>query len=411
MNHDTPRSRRGPVPTRPAASAAGWLLPVIYLAFVSLGLPDGVFGVCWPAMRGDLGAPLAAAGVVSLLVGGSSAVSSVASGRVAALVGTGWVVLLSCLATGLSLVGFAFAPGFAALLGFAIPLGLGAGAVDACLNHDVAVHYGPRHVSWLHGAWGIGATTGPAILVASLSAGSGWRSGYLVLALVQLGVAGLLALALPLWRRRAEGHDGEGVAQPVAATPAGDRFGPALGAVSFGLYVGVEFAVGLWAASLLVDGRGLAPSSAGLSAAGFFLGMTGGRFLLGAFAARVGSRRLVRLGLAVGGLGVVLLAGGLPGGLVLMGIGFAPIYPMLMHETPRRFSPQVARFAVGLQVGAGYLGAPLLPALLGVLAERAGLEVLPVCWLLLLGAVAVATEALNRLTPHASTTRRDADAV
>ena len=356
------------------------LLAIIYLAFISLGLPDGVLGVAWPAMRVALDQPLAAAGLVTMVVTACSAASGMVSGWVLQRLGTGPVVMVSGFLTGLSLLGFSWAPSLPWVLLFAVPLGLGAGSVDAGLNHFVAEHYASRHMNWLHGCWGIGATGGPVIMGAALVGAAGWKGGYQAIAAMQLGLACVFLLTLRLWRSE-EAQPPRAHADAAHAT--GRRSVPAwaawLAPALYLLYATVEIGTGLWTASILVNGRGLDASTAGLWVSCFFGAIMGGRFAIGLVSARLGNRRLVRLGLLTAMAGALLFAlPGMPlglmlGGLVLLGLGCAPIYPSLMHETTRRFDAATARVVVGRQVAFASAGGALGPACLGLLGAQVGL--------------------------------------
>jgi fucose permease len=380
------------------------LLAIIYLAFVSLGLPDGVLGVAWTAMRVDLNQPLAAVGLLTITLTASSGLSTLFSGRILKTLGTGPVVMISGFLTGLALLGFALAPGFAWLLLLAVPLGLGAGAVDAGLNHFVAAHYSSRHMNWLHGCWGIGATLGPFIMGASL-AGSGWQSGYQTIALLQLSLAVVLLLSLSLWNREnakppPESYNEEQQARLKPVSLLATWLAP----LGFLLYVAAEAGTGLWAASILVGQRGVAAATAGLWVSFFFGSITAGRFGIGLVANRLGNRRLIRLGLFGAIAGACLFAvPGLPAwlscaGLVLMGLGCAPVYPSMMHETARRFPTDLTAKVIGRQIGLSYVGSAGVPAACGLLAAYAGLNTVMPALILVLLALLVVTERLNRLT-------------
>ena len=384
-----------------------FLLFLIYAAFVSLGIPDASLGVAWPAMRQQWSLPLEAIGGVTVLVTACSALSGFASGWVLRKLGTGKVVLFSCILTGGAFIGFSLVPSFGWLYALAIPLGFGAGSVDAGLNHFVAEHYSSRHMNWLHGFWGVGATLGPVIMAAAL-AGPGWAYGYRVIAMVQLSLAAVFLVSLGLWDKEGavpKGGDALESARPrPGAAPAWAAWlGPGL----YLVYASVETGINLWGASILVDARGLSSSSAGVVMSCFFGTIMIGRFLTGLVAQRVGNRRMVRIGLAVVVAGVALfgfaaLAGSpaIPSaaGLLLLGLGCAPIYPCLMHETPRRFDEETARSVVGRQVAFANIGAMLLPAGYGLLAAKAGLEAITVgvaiAAFLLLGL----SELLNKVT-------------
>ncbi len=380
------------------------LLAIIYLAFVTLGLPDGVLGVAWTAMRLDLHQPLAAVGLVTITLTLSSGISTLFSAYVLKNLGTGPVVMISGFLTGLALLGFSIAPGFGWLLVLAVPLGLGAGAVDAGLNHFVAAHYSSRHMNWLHGCWGIGATLGPLIMGASLAA-AGWQSGYQTIATLQLSLAVVLLLSLSLWHRENAKPPAasQSDAQQASIKPISTR-ATWLAPLAFLLYVAFEAGTGLWAASILVNNRGIGAATAGLWVSFFFGAITAGRFAIGLVANRLGNRRLIRLGILTATAGAVVFAvPGLPAalslpGLIVMGLGCAPIYPSMMHETARRFPSSLTAKVIGRQVGLSYVGSATVPAACGLLAAYAGLSmVMPALILLLLVLLAV-TERLNRLT-------------
>ena len=356
------------------------LLGVVYLAFISLGLPDSVLGVAWPAMRHTFGQPVQAAGLITLILTLGSASSSFASALVVRRLGVGPVVLISGCLTGGALLGFSLAPTFGWILLLAIPLGLGAGSVDAALNHFVAEHYSSRHMNWLHGCWAVGATIGPFLMGAALARPEGWQRGYTLIAGVQLALAALFLLSLGLWRR-------EHARPPREADIGGNRaarkppvaWASWLAPCLYLVYASIEVGTGLWAATILVDHRGLEPSIAGMWVSCFFGAIMVGRFAVGVIAVRLGNRRLVRLGLLFATVGATLFSlDALPhllslAGLILLGLGCAPVYPSLMHETTRRFDTDMARIVVSRQVGFAYIGASLGPACLGLLGAALGL--------------------------------------
>ncbi|MBT0569134.1 MFS transporter [Curvibacter sp. CHRR-16] len=369
------------------------LILIIYLAFISLGLPDGVLGVAWPSIREQMAQPLDALGLISITLTACSALASTQAARLSERWGTGLVVAASGLMTALGLLAFSFAPSFAVMVALAVPLGLGAGAVDASLNHFVGSHYSPRHMSWLHGCWGIGASAGPFImglaLAGQLGNGNGvghWDSGVRSIGFMQLAFAAVLFASLALWR-----HAPQSTAAHMPSE-AGTEPAPArdstllrwLAPLCFLFYVGGELGTGIWAASILID-RGHSASQASWWVSLYFGSITSGRFVIGAMANRIGNRRLILLGGVVALLGtVVFMAQPVLGawsnaGLILMGWGCAPIFPAMMHETNRRFSPQWAQRMVARQMIFAYAGSSLVPAALGVLAQHAGLgAVMPV---------------------------------
>lgn len=378
------------------------LLFVIYLAFVSLGLPDGVLGLVWPGMRASLGQPLEALGLVTFVLAACSALSGFMSGRILARFGTGPVTFACALMTGLSLLGLSQVPNFPLMVALACPLGLGAGSVDAGINHFVAEHYSSKHMNWLHACWGIGAMLGPMIVGAILAGGGGWSQGYLAVASGQLLLACVLFASLGLWKHQGPArHDPSKIVTGGRAdTP---RWAQVLAAVLFSLYGPIELGTGMWTASVLIESRQFDPGMAGAAITLFYGSIMGGRVLIGFVSERIGNRRLIRGGLCVALLGIALLCiSGWPplafAGLLLLGAGCAPVYPALMHETPRRFDPATTVKVIGWQVAAANIGASVLPAGFGVLAAALGLEaVFPAiaCFLVLL---LVGSVQLDRVT-------------
>ena len=384
-----------------------FLLPLIYAGYISLGLPDGTLGVAWPRMHLDLAQPLKAAGWLMVVATLLSAVSSFSSGPILRRFTTGPVVLVSCLLTGGALVLTSQAPAFAWLLVAAIPLGLGAGAVDAALNSYVARHYTGRHMNWLHACWGIGATSGPLIITQFLATSHGWRGGYLFIGCLQLTLATTFAVTLRLWDcgpgpRAAAGDCSTGATAASALHSANSEAGW-LSAALFLLYVAAEGSTGLWAASILVEGRGLPQAEAGICASLFYASITGGRIANGFVVDRWGNRRLVTGGalLALAGLAVFTQAHSTPlagAALVVTGLGMAPIFPGLMHEVPRRFRPDAVFTIIGRQSGAACVGAAIFPAAAGWLGEAVSLDAIP--WAIGLGAVVLLAgiRRLDRIT-------------
>lgn len=373
-----------------------FFLCMIYLAFISLGLPDSMLGAAWPAMRLGWNAPLGQAGSISLVVTAGLVVSSLLSVRVVRRLGTGLTTAVSVLMTACALLGISFAPGPGWLYLFAVPLGLGAGAVDAGLNAYVARHYAARHMSWLHCFWGIGATLGPAIMGSFVSRGNFWQGGYRTVALIQFGLTLILFLSLPLWH-------GEGKRQPGGESVS--RSGgiwkvPAVKwtlAVFF-LYCSLEITTGLWCASFLVETKGMLPASAAWWASLYYGGITLGRFLAGFLTMRMNGKQMIRLGLLLmlAGAGMLFLPGeGAAGGIALLGLGCAPLFPALLHETPIRFGEEHAQELMGIQMAVAYTGSTLMPAVVGQAANWFGIGFYP--WFLLAAGIAVVlcTERVN----------------
>ncbi len=381
------------------------LLGVIYLGFISLGLPDGSLGVAWPQVHQDLRLPIGLAGTITIIVTLLGAISSFSSGRVIARFKTGPVVLVSCVLTGSALALISQAHGLLWLVLIAVPLGFGGGAVDAGLNGYVARHYTGRHMNWLHACWGIGATCGPLLMARALGGSMGWRGGYLLLGGIQLSLAVVFLLSLPLWNRipeRTVALHAEGIGGALPTATANSLAGW-LSAAIFALYVAAEMTMGLWASSILVESRGFSQETAGFCTTSYYGSITAGRILVGAVVDRWGNRRLIALGgiLALAGAATFAFAGHMTplaaGALVVTGLGFAPVYPCLMHEVPRRFAPEAVQIVIGRQSGAAYIGGAFLPAAAGVIAQ---IHLEAVAWTIIAGIVILiaAIHRLNRVT-------------
>ena len=352
------------------------LLPIIYLGFISLGLPDGTLGVSWPPLHTELDIPIGFAGTILLIATLLSGTAAFSSSRLITRFGTGPIVLVSCVLTGSALMLVSHAQNLYWLLVAAIPLGVGAGAVDAGLNGYVARHYSGRHMNWLHACWGIGATSGPLIMAAALSSGGGWRAGYFAIASAQLSLAVLFLLTLRLWNNVPERPTDTGTELHFDQLPKAGANSPAgwLSAGIFLIYVAIEMTIGLWATSILVVARGVPQESAAICAAAYYASITFGRIGIGFVVDRVGNRRAVRIGitLAIIGASLFAFANSTPTAalaLVMLGLGLAPIYPCLMHEVPRRFTPDAVQIVIGRQSGAAAFGGATLPAMGGWIAE------------------------------------------
>lgn len=402
------------------------LLAIIYIAFVSLGLPDSLVGAGWPVMHQDLGVPLAYAGIVTMIIASGTIVSSLASERVTRRFGAGVVTAVSVGLTAAALVGFSVSGSFWVLCLWAVPYGLGAGAVDAALNSYVALHYAARHMNWLHSFWGLGASISPFIMSYALTSGQGWSSAYRIVGLTQVVLTFVLVMSLPVWGKVARvappGHgvvvgdeQATGDEQGVGAEPSGRRSthvplkdalripGVVLILVAFFAYCALESTAILWAATYLVTDRGVDAATAAAFASLFLIGITGGRFLAGFFADRVGDRQLIRGGFVTVGLGVVLLALPLETdapalvGLVAVGLGCAPIYPAIIHSTPVNFGRRSSQAIIGIQMAAAYTGSTLAPPAFGLVSTGVGMWTFPLFLAVLAALGLLMSERLNRL--------------
>lgn len=373
------------------------LLSIIYLSFISLGLPDGSLGISWPLMRLDFNQPIEAAGLIILITLPLSALSSVYSHKLSNKLGIGKVTFLSALLTASSLLGIGFSQNYTMLVLFSIGLGLGQGAVDSLLNSYVAKHYSSRHMTWLHGFWGVGATLGPTIMTTVLKYEYNWSVAYLSLSTLQYIIAFILFLSLSFWL-----SDTNSINQnkPQVQFDVRMIFGIAL----FFLYVGIELSVGLWTNSYLVEDIGILPSVSGYIVASYYGSIMSGRFLSGIISNRLGNRNMIRLGLFLSGLGSLLLIlfkdiNIIRLSLILIGLGFAPLYPSMMHETPKRFKSEQANMLISYQVGIAYIGGTIISTGLGYLFKPFGISILYPIILGFILLMILISEIYNRVTP------------
>ena len=379
------------------------LFAVICVAFIGLGLPDSLLGAVWPVARAELGAPLSAAGLLSAIVCCGTVVSSLASARLTRRFGAQRVTVVSILLTAAGVLGYALMPSFGWMLLFALPLGLGAGSVDAALNGYVALHFEARHMNWLHCFWGVGATLGPMIVSRFIAAGRGWRLGMGAVAGMLAAIAGLVLCSFPLWRRAALQNGAAELVQRAMTNREALRIpGMAFTMLSFFSYSGVELTTGLWAASYLAECRGLPASTAAGWVSAFYIGIAAGRLTAGFVSERIGDKALIRLGCGISAAGIALLALPLPeffclAALGLLGLGCAPIYPAIIHDTPRRVGPSASRAAIGLEMATAYIGSTLIPPLVGLLADRFSVALLPTLLFASLALMTLSNEAVNAI--------------
>lgn len=378
------------------------LLPIIYLAFISLGLPDALLGAAWPSMYPQLGAGVAWAGGVSMIISAGTIVSSLASERLNTRLGTGRVTALSVATTAVALFGFSTCTQFWQLCLWAIPYGLGAGSVDAALNNYVALHYESRHMSWLHCMWGIGAAGGPVIMGWAL-AGSTWQNGYRIISILQIVLTAVLIFSLPLWQTPADTGAGEDFTLEHRTLPQLMKV-PGVPEVMccFALYNGLEAVAGMWAASYCTLVRGLDATTAASWASLFYLGITVGRFFSGFLTMKFNDQQMIRLGqtLIAVGIALLLLPGSavLPVGLVVIGLGCAPIYPCIIHETPANFGKNLSMAMTGIQMAAAYVGVTMLSPFFGVLAQNITMQLYPWALLAMLVLMFILSEQLHKKT-------------
>lgn len=423
------------------------LLVIIYIAFISLGLPDSLIGSAWPIMHQDLQVPVSYMGIITMLISGSTILSSLLSDRLTRRFGTGLVTAVSVFLTAAALFGFSVSGSFWLLCLWAIPYGLGAGAVDASLNNYVALHYASRHMSWLHCFWGVGCSVSPYIMSYALTGHSSWGLGFRIVSILQIVLTAALFFSLPLWKKAAgqtphtAGTDAAASAETAAddapaavahsvgntvansapetdsaeasdmATPSGKELtirqvlqlkGVPFVLITFWAYCALESTTGTWASSYLVQHRGINAETAARFASLFYLGITFGRFLCGFVADRLGDRQLIRIGTltALTGTALILLplSADFPAlaGLIIVGLGCAPIYPSIIHSTPDNFGRENSQAVIGIQMASAYLGSTFMPPVFGLLAAHVSIDLYPVYLLLFGGLMLFMSERLRR---------------
>ncbi len=382
------------------------LLIIIYLSFISLGLPDALLGAAWPSMYPQFDVPVSYAGIISMIIALGTVISSLQSDRLTRKLGTGKVTAISVGITALALFGFSISHSFWMLCLWAIPYGLGAGSVDASLNNYVALHYESRHMSWLHCMWGVGASAGPYIMGYVLTAGREWNSGYRVIAILQIVLTAILICSLPLWKKRPAEIVLDGKIQTAKALTIREVLQLA-GAkeilICFFCYCALEQTTGLWASSYLTLHKGVSADTAAAFASLFFIGITVGRALSGFLTMKFNDVQMIRLGEAVIGVGVLVML--LPfgqnlslAGLILIGLGCAPVYPCVIHSTPAHFGADKSQAIIGIQMACAYVGTCLMPPVFGLIANHITVALLPVYLLIILVLMVIMHELLCKKT-------------
>ena len=359
------------------------LIIVIYIAFISLGLPDSMLGAAWPAMYQDLHVPVSYAGFISMTICFGTVVSSICYSRLSRRFHTETITILSVAATAAALLGFSFAPTFPCLIALALILGLGAGSVDAGLNNYVALHFKARAMNFLHASWGLGTLVGPFLLSYLFANGLGWRPGYRVLGTAQSCIVLLLIFSIPLWRRNRtdEESSGNGEESAMDAGVAIREKGVAAALIGFFSYCAMENTAMLWSATFLVSARGFSESQAAGSAGLLFWGMTAGRIVAGLISDKLGDSRMIRIGeILIAAAAALLIA--LPpdfcrAALFLLGLGFGPIYPAMIHQTPECFGAKASGAIIGLEMASAYVGSAFMPPLFGALGRATTMGILP----------------------------------
>ena len=385
------------------------LLSIIYLAFISLGLPDALLGSAWPTIYQEFNVPVSYAGIVYMIICAGTIISSLQSDRLTKSLGTGKVTAFSVLLTAVALWGFSVSNSYWMLLLWAIPYGLGAGSVDASLNNYVALHYESRHMSWLHCMWGVGASVGPYVMSYALTGGQSWHMGYRYISFIQIGLTIIIMLSLPLWKGRSEALNGN-LSSDQEKDPTKMNTSNSVQEVKeksltlkeivripgakqvmlmFFCYCSLEQTAGLWASSYLVLKHGLDAETAASFGSMFFIGITVGRAISGFITMKLKDHQMIRLGQIIIAIGIILMC--LPlgyqvalAGLIICGLGCAPIYPCIIHSTPDNFGADKSQAVIGVQMASAYVGNLLMAPLFGLIANHISVALFPVYLLLIL---------------------------
>lgn len=377
-----------------------FLLALIYIAFISLGLPDSLLGSGWPAMHGDLGVPVSYMGFVTMVISGETIVSSLLSDKLTVKFGTPRVTVISVFLTAVGLFGFSFSSKFWMLIVFAVPYGLGAGAIDAALNNYIALHYKAKHMSWLHCFWGVGTIVSPFIMSYALT-NSVWNNGYRIVGFIQLGIAILLLVTLPVWKINKSTATAE--QKHIGLIGALKIKGVPFLLIGFFAYCAAEATAMGWASTYFAEVKGISAEQAAQFAALFYIGITVSRFLSGFVSDKLGDRKMIIIGTAFAICGIALLL--IPGpnllaviAFVTIGFGCGPIYPCIIHSTPNNFGAENSGAIIGIQMASAYIGSTFIPPLFGQLGGLVGFEIMPIYLMVFVVLMISMTELTFRIT-------------
>ncbi|RCW52381.1 sugar MFS transporter [Halanaerobium sp. ST460_2HS_T2] len=378
------------------------LLIIIYIAFISLGLPDSLLGSAWPVIYKELAVPISYAGIIQMIIAGGTVISSLLSARMIKKFGTARVTTVSVALTAAALLGFGLSHNFIFLVLLAIPLGLGAGSIDAALNNFVALHYEAKHMNWLHSFWGVGTFIGPMIMSFWLAQNNNWNFGYLTIGGLQTILVIVLIISLPLWKQADSEIEKNGKKERVSLSlkeiiklPNVKRV-----LIAFFSYCAIEWTAGLWVGTYAVEKYGVLSETAARWTSIYFLGITLGRFLSGFFAIKISNKNLVRLGILSQFIGILVLllpvsVWKVPVGIMLVGFGCAPIFPSMLHRTPQIFGDRVSQSVMGVQMAAAYIGTTFMPPLFGLIADYMSIGLFPFYLLFWAALIAISTEFVN----------------
>lgn len=381
------------------------ILAIIYLAFISLGLPDGLLGAAWPSIYSNLNIPISYMGIISIIIALGTIVSSLQSDRLTKLFGTNKVTMISVALTAIALFGFSISNSFWQLCLWAIPYGLGAGSVDASLNNYVALHYESRHMSWLHCMWGIGATLGPYVMGIALASGQSWHLGYRYISIIQVILTFILIFSLPLWKKDDSDKVNISSTKPLTLKEIFKLPGAKEVMICFFCYCALEQTTGLWAATYLTLFKGMGIEKAAGFASTFYLGITIGRAISGFITIKLNDKQMIRFGIYLIILGILLLILPLPTfvsliGFIVIGLGCAPIYPCIIHSTPTYFGRDKSQAIIGVQMASAYIGTCVMPPLFGLIVTLLGVQLLPIYLFLIVICMNIVHELLVNKTAN-----------
>ena len=356
------------------------LLAVIYLAFISLGLPDSLLGSAWPSIHTELDIPLSYMGIISMIISGLAIITSLLSEKVTKRFSTRSVTAVSILLTALGMYGFSHSKNLVQLCLWTIPYGVGGGAIDAALNNYVAQHYSSKHINWLHCFWGVGTIISPYLMGYAVK-NYHWTVGYRMVAFLQIVIFVIFLLSFPLWKVNKDSQTQENKnADKISQLIKIDGVKAIL--VGFFCYCSAEATCMLWASSYLAECRGLSAERAATFGSLFCIGITAGRLISGFVAEKAGDKLMIRIGLAIILIGTILIA--LPVnyvvalvGFVVVGLGCAPVYPSIIHATPDAFGKENSQSVIGMQMAFAYVGSTFMPPLFGVIAKYTNMSILP----------------------------------
>ena len=385
----------------------GFLLGIIYLSFISLGLPDALLGAAWPNMYPEFQVPVSYAGMISMIIALGTIISSLQSDRLTRKFGTGKVTAVSVGITALALFGFSISHNFILLCLWAIPYGLGAGSVDASLNNYVALHYASKHMSWLHCMWGIGATLGPYIMGAALTGGATWNTGYRMISVLQILLTAVLIFSLPKWEKQNADSEKDALEKALSLKEILAIPGAKAIMLCFFCYCAIEQTTMLWTSSYLNLAKDVDAKTAASFAGMFCIGITIGRGINGFIAMKLKDRQMIRMGQAIILTGIIVMI--LPFGQIvsligfsLIGLGCAPVYPCIIHSTPEHFGAERSQAIIGVQMASAYIGTCLMPPLFGLIANHISIRLLPLYLLILLALMVYMHELLERKVHYES---------